>query len=280
MQFDGHPHLLWSLGSGRFVNYTLLNNYLHLWKNDGLPMYAMHKSILEMCSSSGITSTLTYNDIHRSICGFFATLEFDDKVAFSCPKHGNSPVWINTDGKCTVPAKRRVKHVEELDRHPVDVQVLPQSTKFKDRVFLSVFAERSAVCALVTEKITTQEFLEGEINSENGLLVRDLVVYLDLIPKQYQRLLSCISKGTSVRGLLQPSNPSALRHLQSYCEERINLRDAEYISELKTVMSELPAVWSILDNICCLENKSFLPEFVRTTLSGMVGSILLCVIRT
>ena len=101
------------------------------------------------------------------------------------------------------------------------------------------------------------------------------MVYLDdawhnHIPKQYQRLLSCISKGTSVRGLLQPSNPSALRHLQSYCEERINLRDAEYISELKTVMSELPAVWSILDNICCLENKSFLPEFVSRIIMKII----------
>ena len=54
MRYDGHPELLWNLGGGRFVNYTLLNNYLHTWKNDGLPMYALYKGILEMCSSSKI----------------------------------------------------------------------------------------------------------------------------------------------------------------------------------------------------------------------------------
>ena len=65
-----------------------------------------------------------------------------------------------------------------------------------------------------------------------------------------------------MRGFLQPNNPLALQHFQSYCKETINLCDAEYINELKIVMSDLPAVWSILDDICCLEKVAFLPQVV------------------
>ena len=86
-----------------------------------------------------------------------------------CPSHGRSPEWINTDGKCTGPAKKRVKDVNELDRHPGDAQVLKQSTIFKDRVFLPVFAERSAVCDLVTGKSSYEEFLMTDIQSESGI---------------------------------------------------------------------------------------------------------------
>ena len=267
-RFDGHSQLLWNLGRGRFINYTLLNSYIHIWKNDGLPIYALHKSIIEMCLSSGITSTLSYNDLHRSICGFFVNLSFDDKVAFQCPKHGSSPVWINTDGKCTGPLKKHVGDLQELDRHPEDQQVLNQSTKFKNRVFLPVFAERSAVCELVTDKITPVEFLQKDIESENGILIVDLVTHLadewpENLPKQYTRFLECISKATSVRGLLQVSSNTPLEHLHSYCEGTLNLRDSEHIAKLREVIIELPAFWPILDDICTLENTAYLPDVVN-----------------
>ena len=121
MRFDANGQFLWNLGGGRFVNYTLLSQYLHLFYNSGLSINAMHKSILEMSSNAGLSSSLTYHDFHRAVTGFFVCLSFDEKVAFRCPTHGNSPVWINTDGKCTGPAKRRVQHIEELDHHQEDL---------------------------------------------------------------------------------------------------------------------------------------------------------------
>ena len=267
LRTDTHPYFLWNLGSGRFVNYTLLNSYLHMWKNSGLSIHAQFKSVLEMSSSAGISSTMKYNDLHRSICGYFVQLSFDEKVAFSCPRHGRSPVWINTDGKCTGPAKKRVKDVNELDRHPEDAQVLKQSTVFKDRVFLPDFAERTAVCDLVTGKSSYEEFLMTDIQTENGLMISDLVTYLsdewpEEPPKPYMKFLSNISKGTSVRGLLQVSNSKPLKYLKSYCEQTVNIREPINIKKLQVVISELPAFWPILDNICMLENSAFLPDFV------------------
>ena len=266
LRIDGHRYLLWNIGGGRYVNYTILNQYLHLWKNYGLSIGAMHKSIVE-ASSVGISSTLTYNDLHRAITGFFVCLSFDEKTAFSCPKHGSSPVWINTDGKCTGPAMRRVKHIEELDIHKEDTQVLKQSTKLKDRVFLTEISERSQVSELVTGKISSEEFLTGNMTTENGVMVMDLVNYLadewpEEIPKPYLKLLSNISKATSVRGLLQVSNNEPLEYLKDYCNETVNIRDVEHLQKLKIVMSELPAFWPILDSICLLENRTFLPELV------------------
>ena len=264
---DGHRYLLWNLGGGRFVNYTLLNQYLHLWKNHGLSIHAMHKSTVETSSSASISSTLTNNDLHRAITVFFVCLCFDEKTAFQCPKHGSSPVWINTDGKCTGPAKRRVKHIEELDTHREDTQVWKQSTKLKDRVFLTEISERSQVCELVNGKISCEEFIAGDITSENGLMVTDLVNYLadewpEELPKPYLKFLSNISKATSLRGLLQVSNNEPLEFLKAYCNETVNIRDVEHIQKLKIVMSELPAFWPILDSICLLENGTFLPELV------------------
>ena len=276
MRYDGHPEFVWNLGGGRYVNYTLLFQYLHLWKNDGLSIHAMHKSILEMSSACGITSSLTYNDLHRAVTGFFVCLGFDEKIAFECPSHGSSPPWINTDGKCTGPAKRRVKHIQELDHHKDDLQVWAQSTTFQDRVFLPNTLERSLVCDLVTGKITCDEFLASEITTENGHMVADLVTYLadewpEELPKQYLRFLSNISKGTSVRGLLQVSSGRPLEYLKKYCEENVDIRDASHIDKLRLVMSELPAFWAILDSICLLENRSFLP--------GHIGRIVLKILE-
>ena len=133
--FDGHPELLWHLGRGKFVNYTLLLNFLHNFVNDGLSMFANYKTIKKNYETNGITSQVTYNDMHRASVGFFRNLDFDENMAFSCPTHGSKPKWITADGKNIGPTKKKCKDLSELDVQSEDDQVLPQSTFFRDRVF-------------------------------------------------------------------------------------------------------------------------------------------------
>ena len=90
------------------------------------------------------------------------------------------------------------------------------------------------VCDLVTGSITCEEFLASDITSENGLMVSDLVNYLaeefpEVPPKQYVKFLSNISKGTSLRGLLQVSSSRLLKNLKLYCEEILDIRDVRHI---------------------------------------------------
>ena len=96
------------------------------------------------------------------------------------------------DGKEDIgPLKRKVQHLEELDRHPDDHEVLEQGSHFSKRVFLSAHKERQLACGLVTGTISMEEFLESEdIKSENGELVRDLVKKIEeenplQIPEEY-----------------------------------------------------------------------------------------------
>ena len=268
LRYDGNPQFLWNLGSGRIVNYTLLHQYLHLWKNDGLSIHAFFKSISEMSASAGLSSSLLYDDIHRSICGFFFVLSFDESKAFQCPKHGSSPVWLNTDGKCLGPTKKRVKGLKELEPHEDDTEVFSQSTTFQDRVLLPILKERSAVTDLVTGRTNYEEFVLNEnITSENGLLVTDLVCFLmnkyaDELPKQYATFLSNISKTTSVRGLLQVSCPEPLQFLEEFCQETLDLRDVANVEKIRLIMNELPAFWPILNNICLKEESRFLPRSI------------------
>ena len=67
---------------------------------------------------------------------------------------------------------------------------------------------------LVTENILPQEFLDGDMNSENGQLVRELVNRLDTvfqdIPNEYIDFLTDLAKSSSVTGLLQVNNLEAL----------------------------------------------------------------------
>ena len=53
-----------------------------------------------------------------------------------------------------------------------------------------------------------------------------------------------------------------LKYLKSFCEQTVNMRDPRNIKQLQVVISELPAFWPILDNICMLENSAFLPDLV------------------
>ena len=266
--YDGHPELLWHLGKGRFVNYCLLLNFLHNFVNDGLSIYAQFKSIKDNNETNGIISQVTYNDIHRATVGFFRNLEFDETLAFSCPKHGTKPKWITADGKNLGPSKKKCKNMSELDRHPDDDQILPQSTVFQDRVFLPDATERSLVCALLGDQMSLEEFLLApDIESDNGNLILDLVFHLhesgpDIILPPYKRFIKNVCKPTSARGLLQVTNFLPLHHLASFCREELAIKDVKNLDKLQTVGKELPVLWPMLNDICNLEKKCYLPPIV------------------
>ena len=107
LRFDGHDLMIWNLGKGRFVDYGMLHSYLQKWQASGLTMYALHRSIVDGAESCGVTCSLTYSDIHRSVTGFFCNLVFDLEKAFTCPTRGTSPKCIVSDGKALGPLKRR-----------------------------------------------------------------------------------------------------------------------------------------------------------------------------
>ena len=179
-RYDGHPLQIWNLGRGRFVDYTLLLGYLHKWRASGISMHALYRSIVDCAESCGVSCSLTYSDIHRSVCGFFTNLVFNIEKAFSCPTHGTSPSWIVSDGKSLGPLKRNVKHLSELDIAEEDDSVLSQSTHYQNRIFLSVKKERVEIVKLLTGDITMEEFtLTQDITTENGILVINLVGYIN-----------------------------------------------------------------------------------------------------
>ena len=174
-RFDGTDLLIWNLGQGRFIDFTLLFSYLHKWVVSGIKIYAFWKSVKSCATFTGISCTISYKDLHRSICGFLNNLKIDYKKAFSCPTHGSSPLWIVSDGKNVGPLRRRVDHLRELERCEEDQIILSQSTKFKERWFLSDKKERQNVLKLLSEVVATLDFVEtSEMNSENGKLVIEL----------------------------------------------------------------------------------------------------------
>ena len=109
-----------------------------------LGLFCLHDS-----QTMTYTCTLTYDYLHRSVCGFMNNLDIDFKRAFSCPTLGSSPTWVVSDEKFLV-----------------------QSTKSKDRVFLSSKKERLSVCELLTGELFMNDFSGiSEITSSNGLLI-------------------------------------------------------------------------------------------------------------
>ena len=267
-QFDGHPNLLWHLGFGKFVDYTLLHLHLHRMREAGMGTYADYKSINASLASAGISSTLTYKDLHCAVCGFYRKLKFDEHRVFSCPDHGTTPRFLNTDGKNLGPTKRKVKHIAELDKHPDDEDVLPQSTFFSKRVFLHNIKERHLVVELLAGDISKQEFCESpEIETENGRLVVNLVRALnhendEELPAPYKRFIQNVCKPTSVRGFIQVTCPEPLEYLKLFCRGVINIKSMEHKTKLQMVIKQLPLLWPMLENICNLERSSALPQEV------------------
>ena len=241
-----------------------------------MSMYALYRSIVDGAESCGISCSLTYSDIHRSVSGFFVNLVFDVQRAFSCPTHGTSPHWIVADGKACGPLKRRVEHVKELDIAENDDSVLSQSTAYKDRIFLNIKKERDVVCQLVSGDITMEAFISSEeITSVNGQLVKNVVSHISekfpmKIPEPYVAFLSNISKNSSVRGLMQVNNLENLEILAEYCREDLDLRIIRNKDKLTSLMKTFPALWPIMDSICSLEKTKFLPLPVSRVILSML----------
>ena len=67
------------------------------------------------------------------------------------------------------PLKKYVDHLSELNPHPDDETVLSQGSLFSARIFLAKQKERQLVCALVTDSISMQEFVNSaDIATESG----------------------------------------------------------------------------------------------------------------
>lgn len=157
-----------------------------------------------------------------------------------------------------------MEHLSEFDHAEEDVTILPQGSHFPDRVFLSQVEERKLVCKLITDCITTDEFLNSpEIESENEALVCELVEDITArfpgqIPKIYKRFLANISKPTSVAGLLQCTGPVALHYLSDFANQSLDLRHFSNRDKLEIIAREFPAFWPILLDILNQEKTNFM----------------------
>ena len=67
------------------------------------------------------------------------------KGDFTCPHCGATPSYIVVDGKVLAPAEERLEHLQELDRHQADDDVLVEATVFRERVYLHLNRERILV---------------------------------------------------------------------------------------------------------------------------------------
>ena len=129
-QFDGSDLLIWNLGRGRFIDYRVLYSHLHNWKLSGTKMYSLFKSLKMQTISCGLTSDLSYRDIHHAFTGFNSLVECDWQKSFTCPIEGPSVKWIAADGKCTGPLKYKVQNVNELFANE-EKEELPGSTSYR-----------------------------------------------------------------------------------------------------------------------------------------------------
>ena len=181
-----------------------------------------------------------------------------------------------SDGKACGPLKRRVSHIEELDVAPNDDTILPQSTAYHNRIFLSIKKERKVVCELLSGDMSMDEFTASDkISSANGLLVINVVMHISMkfplkIPEPYVAFLSNISKNSSARSLLQVNDLKNLEVLAEYCKEELDLRIFVNKDKLNSLVKTLPALWPIIDSICELEETKFLPRVVSKVILSLL----------
>ena len=204
-QFDGHPYLLWNLGtlrsesSYKFVHYSFLLNSVHNWSL-GTPYNSTLKARELTMKTLLLHTSLTVHDFDKAMNGFCFQIKIP-KEEFTCHGEcdGDTPPVLVGDGICVAPTSRKVDHIEEFKPHEDCTEELPPSTKFKDRTFLIRKSERQLLRQFVLEEITTAEFLESDVvTSANGLLIREIIVRLDrshvTCPDEYKDLLSDLGK--------------------------------------------------------------------------------------
>ena len=141
---------------------------------------------------------------------------------------------------------------------------------------LNIKKERDLVCKLVTGDITMDEFTSSpDITSENGEMMKHLVAHIDekfpfQIPLPYVTFLSCVSKNSSTRSLLQVTSSEPLEILNLYCREELDLRVVENETKIKILVKRLPVLWPILDAICGIERTKYLPRPVALIISKFI----------
>ena len=261
---DGHPWLLWNVGGGKLVCYTLLNTYLHNFVTSGQPCYLLYKSIVLSSKASGWISTLTYENTLKATNGFIRKLEFDLPRCFTCLKCGTSPEYLIGDGQSTGPLKKKVQHLSEFGKHTDDDTVLSQGSNHGDRIFLPA-PDRRKVLGLLSGEMDMEEFTDEEFQSENGTLIQELITRIYNtdplnLARPYQNFLKEISKNSPVTGLFQVTSEEPVSHLRRFCEGTFHIRSVDNIQILKLVQNQLPVMWAYLVKICEHEKSRFLPE--------------------
>ena len=173
------------------------------------------------------------------------------------------------DGKSDGPTKRKVQHLKELGTADDDTGCLSQGSHHKDRIFLDVYGERQAICAVLTESTGIDDFLtEPGIESETGRMVLALIdrifkTWGEEMPKQYKRFIANICKQTSVAGFLQVTSNLPLNYLELFCHKTLDLRSVDEIEKLDFMQKQLPAFWPMLTNLLDLEGTKYLPTDIK-----------------
>lgn len=135
LQVYTHDLLLWNMGSGKLLDYLFLHNHFHKWVSSAIAMNGSFNSRERSFSDIGVHSSLSYSVFLRACTGYARMIQFR-KEDFLCPSCGDSPNYIVCDGKTDGPTKRKLEHLQELDRAEDDESVLCQGSMHHVRVFL------------------------------------------------------------------------------------------------------------------------------------------------
>ena len=73
-----------------------------------------------------------------------------------------------------------------------------------------------------------------------------------------------MTKNTPVAGLIQVTDKKAIRHLNRFCSQQLNIHNGRQKKELRLIQSQIMALWNILIEICQHEKSDFLPQQIST----------------
>ena len=215
----------------------------------------------------GLQTSLTYQDWCRGVTGFFQNLTFEETVWF-CPVCKKNPPYFVADGKEAGPTKRKVDHLRELGQR--SQEALSQGSHFRDRTLIPNKKDRQKILNLLSNETSIEEFLMNGLESQNGILLIQLMTRLDYeygeIKPEYHKFLSNICMANSVTGMLNVTSPEPLSILTLFCQREIDLRTSAHYRELKVVEKEVPPLWTILIDILTFENDNFLPPDIQNVI--------------
>ena len=172
------------------------------------------------------------------------------------------------------PLSSKLENVKELGPHPDNIDPLEQSTSYYDRIFLKDKKERMLMIKLITETISPEEFLESEVESENGRILQRLVknVYGHhrCVPKQYLNFLADLSKVTSITGYIQITSSRVLDLLQDFINRTLDIFSANQKNNLDIIRKEVPALWKSIYEIMLLEKSRHLDDDMKEIMQKLI----------